>query len=283
MAETVRPRNAHLWTSAEVARAFRVGVSSIKRWTDEGELESARTDGGHRRYELSSLYRFARIRNLSTDYLPPLEQNDLFDPIPPPADLTLLEAMLSGDAQAIRTLVTPQVKSAIQRATFFDRVVGAALREIGNRWERGELGVDEEHRASHMIVDAIDRLRPAAPRGGPLAVLGCPPDEQHDLPLRLVRLLFEWHGWQTEFAGAQLPWDAACNAVRRSRPRLVAFSARSRDPFEREEFDELLAVCRDHRVIVITGGEWARGGGGGDDGYLRFRTLRGFEKWLGNA
>src|ERR1043166_9611056 len=41
-----------LWTSAEVARAFRVGVSSIKRWTDEGELESVRTPGGHRRYSL---------------------------------------------------------------------------------------------------------------------------------------------------------------------------------------------------------------------------------------
>src|SRR5436190_21573315 len=131
MSDGPRVHRGELWTSAEVARAFRVGVSSIKRWTDEGELESVRTPGGHRRYSLPSLYRFASIRSLSLHELPQLEQGFLFEDIPPEADLTLLDALVGGDAVAVSQIVTPHVARTVQRAAFLDRVVGDPLRELG--------------------------------------------------------------------------------------------------------------------------------------------------------
>jgi methanogenic corrinoid protein MtbC1 len=280
MPERVQPRAGHLFTSAEVARAFRAGVSSIKRWTDEGELESVRTPGGHRRYTLSALYRFASIRNLGTDLLPAIEQPDLFEEIPLPADITLFDALRIGDADAVRKLVTPHVDTLVQRASFLDRVVGDALRQIGERWERGSFGVDEEHRASNIIIDAVDRMRPRLPRDARVALLACPPDELHDLPLRLVRLMFEWAGWRTELLGASLPWTSAADAVERMRPAIAGFSARSAAPFQSVEFAQFVESSRARGAVVIVGGEWARGGAGGDKGYLRFRTMRGFEKWL---
>lgn len=268
-----------LWTSAEAARAFRVGVSSIKRWTDEGELESIRTPGGHRRYTPTSLHRFATIRGLSIDKLPPLTELDDVHPLEP-ADTTLYEALTKGDQAAVRRLVIPRVDPLPKRATFLDRVVGQALRDIGMRWERGDLGVDEEHRASQMIIEAVDRLRPPLVRAGRLAILACPPDEFHDLPLRLVRLMFEWSGWRTELLGASLPWPAARSAVERNRPAIVAFSARSGEPFQYTDFDHFVEHCNGNGTRVIVGGEWARGGTGSIESYLRFRTLRGFERWL---
>ena len=269
----------HLWTSAEVATAFRVGVSSIKRWTDDGELESVRTPGGHRRYTLESLHRFASIRGLSAERLPPLPEARARAVIPPPADITLYQALAAGNADAVRRLVTPGVESLSKRATFLDRVVGEALREIGFRWERGDLTVDEEHRASHLVIESIDRLRPETPQG-PVALLACPPDELHDLPLRLVRLVLEWAGWRTEFIGAGLPWRAAHHAVEKC-PDMIAFSARSADPFEYNDFDNLVQTCMRTGTKVVVGGDWARGGTGSvDEKYLRFRTLRGFERWL---
>ena len=280
MGERFTPRGGHLWTSAEVAHAFRVGVSSIKRWTDEGELESVRTPGGHRRYTLAALYRFASIRNLGTEQLPQIEQPDLFEDVPLPADITLYDALRDGDADAVRKLVTPHVDSLVQRASFLDRVVGEALWEIGDRWERGDLGVDQEHRASHIISEAIDRLRPRPRREARLAVLACPPEELHDMPLRLVRLMFEWAGWRTEFLGAALPWTSAHALLTSTKPAILAFSARAGDVFHSQSFDDLCSACSEAGTQVIVGGGWARGGSGGDKGYLRFRTLRGFEKWL---
>ena len=283
----MEPRGDHLWTSAEVAHAFRVGVSSIKRWTDEGELEAVKTPGGHRRYTLPALYRFASIRSLSTSQLPPLDQAELFDDPPPPADVTLYEALAAGNVSAVRQLVTPHVERLAQKAAFLDRVVGESLREIGYRWERGELSVDQEHRASYIVTEALDRLRPAgaaAKRSGKarerLAVLACPPGEWHELPLRLVRLVLEWSGWQTELVGAQVPWSAAMHSVTHSCPDLLAFSARHASFFEEDEFTYLVGHCAARGTQVVVGGEWARGGTGGVSGYLRFRTLRGFEKWL---
>lgn len=269
----------HLWTSAEAATAFRVGVSSIKRWTDEGELESVRTPGGHRRYTLEELHRFASIRRLPKQHLPPLEDRVLRT-LPPPADETLFSALRDGDADAVRRLVTPPVQGLSRRAAFLDRVVGDALREVGEGWERGTLGIDEEHRASHLVAEAVDLLRPPVPSHGPLALLACPPDEWHDLPLRLVRLMLEWSGWRTELCGAALPWPSTRAAIDRWKPQMVAFSARSFHPFAYPSFDDLVAFCRSRGAEVVVGGEWARGGTGEVGGYRRFRTLRGFERWL---
>jgi len=277
MPANLRERH-HLWTSADAARAFRVGVSSIKRWTDEGELESVRTPGGHRRYTPVSLHTFASIRGLQTDLLPPLPQ---VAPKPPlPADITLYQALAQGDPGAVRALINPPADSLAKRASFLDRVVGDALREIGYRWERGDLGVDQEHRASNMVIDSVDRLRPRIDPAGKLVLLACPPDEWHELPLRLVRLIFEWRGWRTEFLGAALPWTAARAAVDRARPAVIGFTSRSGDAFQEPEFDRFVEFCRTKGTKIVVGGEWARGGTGAGDAYLRFRTLRGFERWL---
>ncbi|MCU1348413.1 MAG: binding domain protein, excisionase family [Acidobacteria bacterium] len=282
MRSPVQPRRGESWSSAEAASAFRVGVSSIKRWTDDGELESVRTPGQHRRYTLVALHRFASIRKLPVDLLPPLEEAEVEALVEPPAEVTLFDALLQGDAIAVRRLVNPRVTSLGQRAAFLDRVVGDALREIGERWEEGSLSVDQEHRASHLIADALDALRPPPRRDGRLALLACPPAEDHELPLRLVRLVLEWQGWRTHLAGARTPWDALQASIDELQPPLVALSARSNEPFNDGEFERVVDHCHG-KTILMVGGDWARGGTGGVDGYLRFRTLRGFERWLRSA
>src|SRR3954447_22848974 len=103
MTPTLRPRGGRLLTSAEAARAVRVGVSSVKRWTDEAELESVRTPGGHRRYTLRALHQFAAARRLPTDLLPPLDDTDRKLPRPP--DLTLYKAPARGGRRAGRCLL----------------------------------------------------------------------------------------------------------------------------------------------------------------------------------
>jgi excisionase family DNA binding protein len=270
------------WTSAEVARAFRVGVSSVKRWTEEGELEAVKTPGKHRRYTLTSLYRFASLRGLPTDLLPQIADAEIRERLQTPqAAVLLFAALRRGDAEAVRRLVTPRMNGLAKRAAFLDRVVGDAMREIGRRWARGTLMVDEEHRMSYMVSEAIDLLRPPAAAGARhLALLSCPPGELHEIPLRLIRLVLEWWGWRTEYIGADAPWDSLRHAVETRGPRLVLLSARDADLFRFVDFDRFVQYARGRSVGVAIGGEWARGGRGRSSSYLRFRTLRGFVRWL---
>ena len=223
---------------------------------------------------LPALYRFASIRNLSFHDLPRLEQGLLFEDIPPETEATLYDALVAGDAEGVKQLVTPHVSSTVQRAAFLDSVVGDALRDLAGA------PADLVHRAAYIAADALDRLRPRPRKDGPLVILACPPGEWHDLPLRLVRLVFEWSNWRTDLLGATLPWATAREAVERTNARILAFSARTPEPFQHPEFAKLVEWCLERETTVITGGEWARGGTGGEKEYLRFRTLRGFEKWL---
>ena len=203
-------------TSTEKARELGVGVSSVKRWADEGKLEFVLTPGGHRRFR-------------SAAAKPPLSYQ-------------------SGDSVAALLNIS-------------DR-----LHRIGEQWACGEITVAEEHRQSHAIAESLDRMR--TPNvDGPLCILACPPDELHELPLRMVRLVLEWRGWRTDFLGASTPWESLADAVRTTKPDLVALSAR-----------KPIAIPVDLGAQVVVGGSWARGPG---KGVLRFRSVRAFDRWLG--
>ena len=211
----------HLLTSTQKARELGVGVSSIKRWADEGKLEFVVTPGGHRRF--------------------------------PGAKRETLSEAPYREARSLAAL----------------EKISERLRQIGEQWACGDITVADEHRQSYLIAESLDRMR--VPGGkGPLCILACPPDELHELPLRFVRLVLEWRGWRTDFIGASTPWESLQQAVKATRPDLVALSARK--PFS-------IPVALDAQVVV--GGSWARGPLlRGEKGPLRFRSLRAFDRWL---
>lgn len=278
-----RPMRRLLWTSAEVARALNVGVSSVKRWTDSGQLETVRTVGGHRRYGLESVHAFARQRGLSTDDLPPIPDEAAIVSGVLSEDETrneFLTALEKGDAEAARQIIQFGVARSADKAAFIDAIVGLTLHEIGRLWETGKWGVESEHRASYIIAEIIDRLRPGAPGGLPMAVVGCPPDEWHDLPARMLRLVLEWHGWPVDFLGANVPWPSISAAIAQNSPRLLLLTARSGLAFNSFDFRRLAREYTSRGTTVCIGGEWARGGTGNESPYVRFRSLRGFDRWL---
>jgi MerR family transcriptional regulator, light-induced transcriptional regulator len=56
------------------------------------------------------------------------------------------------------------------------------MHEIDNRWESGEVSVAEEHFATGILRGRMLSLaRNGGAGSGPLALLACPPGEQHDL------------------------------------------------------------------------------------------------------
>ena len=205
-------------TTAQKAQEMGVGVSSVKRWADEGKLEFVVTPGGHRRF-------------WSAAAQPPLSA-------PGPRPGASIAALLK---------------------------ISDRLRQIGEQWACGEITVADEHRESHAIAESLDRMR-TPNEEGPLCILACPPEELHELPLRIVRLVLEWRGWRTDLLGAATPWDSLQHAVKKTKPDLVAISARQ--PI-------VIPVKLDAQVVV--GGSWARGPGKGP---LRFRSVRAFDRWL---
>ena len=273
----VRTHEPEMLTSSDAARALGVGSSSIKRWTDAGELRSMRTPGGHRRYSIAELLRFADARGLPADALPVIP----YAPVNDCPQMTLEQALRTGDAGAASVLLSgAAARDPGSSAQFLDEIVAPVMRFIGEEWEAGRCGVDEEHRASHLLADILDGLRFHPQPDGPTALLACPPGEWHDLPLRMLRLVIERSGWKSDFTGAHLPWAAIRNTVASRGPRLVLLTARSGEAFVSSDFLELAQNCSRTGITLAVGGAWARGGGRRQGPYLRFRSLRSFVRWL---
>jgi methanogenic corrinoid protein MtbC1 len=97
-------------------------------------------------------------------------------------------------------------------------LITPVLHEVGRRWERGEIGVADEHLATSVcewllfsIAGRVPRVRdPAARR----AIVGCSPGELHTLGSLVVANILSERGWRVLYLGASTPSDAWAPIVR---------------------------------------------------------------------
>lgn len=118
------------------------------------------------------------------------------------------------------------------RATVFDGLVTAAMRLVGERWERGEWSVADEHWASQTLVRALDQVRPdvgPAGRLGSLVLVAAVAGEHHALGLVCLEQCLREAGWQVANLGADTPAADLARFVAERGPAAVALTASHAD------------------------------------------------------
>ncbi len=100
------------------------------------------------------------------------------------------------------------------------------LHDLGERWEHGEVTVAQEHFASHVLRGRLTSLSRGWGNGrGPLALLACPPGEQHDLALIAFGIALNRNGWRVGYLGANTPMPDVIQVSSALRPSLVVLAA----------------------------------------------------------
>ena len=124
-------------------------------------------------------------------------------------------------ATAVRTAVEAVSSGAIDVPALYREVLVPLLHDTGEAWRAGTTKVWEEHLASQavrgiveLVYPAVLKLKAAAPSTGRSVLLACPPEEAHDLGLRLVADRFDMAGWTTYFLGADTPPEEIVDAAR---------------------------------------------------------------------
>ncbi len=100
--------------------------------------------------------------------------------------------------------VLDRLLSTLTVETVLRDVVLPYLRELGERWERGEVSVAQEHFASNVIRGRLASLGRGWGHGhGPRAILACVPGELHDIALLAFGIVLNRNGWRIELPGRQ--------------------------------------------------------------------------------
>lgn len=109
------------------------------------------------------------------------------------------------------------------------RVLAPALVSVGESWCSGEIGVAEEHLATQIVIEQMNRLRSlfvVSEKRSPYRVLvACLEGERHFVGARMVADLCLLRGWSVDFLGPDTPTTALVEMAKKRHSHLVAVSA----------------------------------------------------------
>ncbi len=245
----------------EFARRVSVSPELLRAWEARyGLLEPIRSDGGFRLYTAQDAERVARMKRGLDEGLSAAEaarralaQARPGEGLLDDAQGRLLSAVRAYDEAALHA-VLDEALAGFAVETVLRELILPMLREVGARWERGELEVGQEHFASNLVRERLLGLGRFWGRGGgPLAILACPPGERHDIGLIAFGLLLRSHGWRILFLGADTPLSTLGQAVATTAPRLVVVASMDRSLLE-SEAGELRRLGRSAPLVLSGAG-----------------------------
>lgn len=216
-------------STAQVAAALGVSVTTVKRWVDDGILPAHKTPGGHRKLILADVLRITREGNfphLDLAGLDVLGGDEAADPRILSGEL--LAALRRGDAQAVRWLLLTAYRGGLAPEALADAVVAPAMTQLGHDWERGRIDVLHEHRGTQVCAAGLyalkELLEEDAGSDRPVAVGGGPEDDPYLLTNLLAEMVLLDAGWQAINLGPNTPLASLRLALSELRPRLVWLS-----------------------------------------------------------
>mgnify|MGYP001395001409 FL=1 len=109
---------------------------------------------------------------------------------------------------------------------FLEGVVGPVLKEVGDRWHAGTMGIAHEHLASAVFRQVLGWVRETAEAGSraPALVVATPPNQLHEGGAMLVAAAAATEGWRVIYLGVDLPPADIAAAALRTGARAVALS-----------------------------------------------------------
>lgn len=172
--------------------------------------------------------------------------------------------LLAGDAAGAWGVVEAALAAGTEADEVYTEVMSPALTSIGQRWERGELDVAIEHRASGIVMRLIGRLGPRFARRGRTrggVLIGAPEGERHAIPVAMLADLVRADGWDVSDLGVDVPESSFVHAVVHT-PELVALGVSVTTAGHLEAARRALAAARAVApgLLLVIGGAAVREG-----------------------
>ncbi len=248
-------------STAQVAHALGVSVTTVKRWVDDNVLPAHRTVGGHRKLLMTEVLRLVRGGNLpQADLSRLMPQGPAGDTDPDAVLRQMRDAVAATDVDLIGSIIHGAYQSGTPVETLADRVIAPTLFAAGREWSAAKMDVLQEHRVTQACVAACYELgallKTNTDKGRPVAVGGAPEHDHALLPSLLAKLTLLDAGWDAIYLGPHTPMAALVSAVDRLAPQLIWLTVTHLEHPEQflAEYGELYRACDARGVAVVVGG-----------------------------
>lgn len=242
----------------ELSRRTGVKPDLLRAWERRyGLLEPERSAGGFRLYGPGAIGRIAAMQEHLAGGLSAAEAARLALEDAAPTRSASMEVLVAELSDALEAYDEPRAQAVLDRllsAFSVDAVLGGAvlpfLHELGSRWERGEVSVAQEHFASSVVRGRLLGLARGWGAGsGPVAILACPPEEEHDLGLLALGIALHDRGWRIAYLGPDTPTETLAGAAAHLDAKMIVLAAV--DPRRFEAVSATVEhLAKTHRLAV---------------------------------
>jgi uncharacterized OsmC-like protein/methanogenic corrinoid protein MtbC1 len=275
--------NQPVFNIKAVVEATGLPAATLRAWERRyGALAPGRTDSGYRLYSANDIatlqwlkQRVGEGMSISQAFALLSRSHKSLQP-PPTADrqpdlrqgLTggreaLLQALLQFD-EGHADQVLGEAFAMYGLEPVAEHLIAPAMAQVGDLWHRGLASTAAEHFASNFLRRKLDAIIHAAPKAesSGLIVLGCAPNDWHELGLQLIHLFLRRRGFNSLYLGQNVPVDQFIEEMARLKPVMVIIAAALAETapgvVALGEADHLLSRTADARYAGALIAAWAQ-------------------------
>jgi methanogenic corrinoid protein MtbC1 len=251
------PREAPVFNIKAVSRLTGVPADTLRRWESRyAVITPQRTEGGYRLYSrrdietinwlkgkldegLSISRASEMLRRLGGDpgrLSPQATAFGIEDVSPPESGVRSFAALREELIRAFRSVDEPSAATLLTEALSLYsleqvciEILQPALVQVGEEWSRGEISVAVEHFASSFVRTRLANMLHASRynANGPLVLVGCAPEELHEIGPLFLAVFLRRAGFRVVYLGQNVPLESLQGMVEEMRPDVVCLSAAS--------------------------------------------------------
>lgn len=140
------------------------------------------------------------------------------------------ECLSEGNRRRCLNLVKEWEQQQLPDEQLYNDIIIPALVRVGEAWENNTLGIVEEHVATQIIRTILGyKAATLTPRRTlhRTALVGCVPEEHHDVSTMIMANTLEKDGWQVLHYGGSVPRHDLFESIRRVKPDLLCLTMKS--------------------------------------------------------
>jgi len=176
----------------------------------------------------------------------------------------LINALLAGNRHKSSQIVGSLAKTGLSVEDIYEKYLKKSLYNVGELWESGKISVATEHLASAIVESILNEMYSgiiSKTKNNKTVIVASVENEAHQIGIKMVADIFEMHGWNALFLGANVPAKDLVNFVNDIKPDFVALSMSINNHLSTLESTIKYIMASNPSMKILVGGQGFRSGG----------------------